>query len=147
MAELEKQLLQSQKLEAVGLLTGGLAHDFNNILASILGHAELLLEDLPEGSELNQNARVIKLSVNRGASLIRQLLAVTRLHVMHPHAIDLNAGVEATKSMLAGSLDDHFVLDVDLDPDMKKVYADPGQIEMAIVNPVSYTHLTLPTNR
>ena len=134
MAELEKQLLQSQKLEAVGLLTGGLAHDFNNILASILGHAEILLEDLPEGSELNQNARVIKLSVNRGASLIRQLLAFARLQVMHPHAIDLNAGVEATKSMLAGSLGDHFVLDVDLDPDMKKVYADPGQIEMAIVN-------------
>src|SRR5262249_39796867 len=96
----EHQLIQAQKMEAVGRLAGGIAHDFNNLLTAIGGYAEFLLSGLPKDDPLREDAGEIARATDRAASLTRQLLAFSRRQVLQPRSIDLNAGVRDTAAML-----------------------------------------------
>ncbi len=130
----EDHLLQSQKMETVGKLAGGIAHEFNSIMTAIIGHSELLLIDLPPESPLCGNARQIRQSADRAAALTRQLLAYGRKQILQPKILDLNsilAGMENVLRHLAGNKGD-----VCITPGagLKAVKADAGQIEQVIVN-------------
>jgi signal transduction histidine kinase/CheY-like chemotaxis protein len=134
--KLEEQLIQSQKMETVGKLAGGIAHEFNSILTAILGQSELLLGDLPPGSPLIQNAAEIGKAANRAATLTRQLLAFGRKQFLQPEALDLNriiADMESVFQHLMGAdVDTQIVPAIDL----REVKADAGQIEQVIMNMV-----------
>jgi|GEM_PF-2712026 PAS domain S-box-containing protein len=132
--KLESQLVQSQKMETVGKLAGGIAHEFNSILTAIIGQSELLLGDLPPGSPLVQNATEIGKAANRAATLTRQLLAYGRKQFLQPESLDLNhvvAGMETMFHNLMGA-----DVDVQMIPaaDLHLVKADAGQIEQVIMN-------------
>jgi two-component system, cell cycle sensor histidine kinase and response regulator CckA len=131
---LEAQLLQSQKLETVGKLAGGIAHEFNSILTAIIGQSELLLGDLPPGSPLAKNATEIRQAAERAATLTRQLLAYGRKQILQPEILDLN-------SVLAvmGSTVRHLMgrgTDVSIAPaaGLKAVKADASQIQQVVMN-------------
>ncbi len=97
---LQTQLLQSQKLEAIGRLAGGVAHDFNNMLHAILGHVELALQDLPQENPLAKNLREIEKAANHSADLTKQLLAFARKQTIDPKILDLNETVEGILRIL-----------------------------------------------
>jgi signal transduction histidine kinase/CheY-like chemotaxis protein len=131
---LEDQLFESQKLETVGKLAGGVAHEFNSILTAIIGQSELLLGDLPAGSPLAKNATEISKAAGRAATLTRQLLAYGRKQILQPKILDLNsviAGMESTLCHLMGR-----GTDVRIAPaaGLKVVKMDAGQIEHVILN-------------
>jgi two-component system, cell cycle sensor histidine kinase and response regulator CckA len=132
--QLEAQLFQSQKLETVGKLAGGIAHEFNSILTAIIGQSELLLGELPAGSPLAKNATEISKAAGRAATLTRQLLAYGRKQFLQPEALDLNRVVASMEGMfhhlMGGDVDTHIVPAIDL----QAVKADAGQIEQVIVN-------------
>ncbi len=131
---LEAQLFQSQKMETVGKLAGGFAHEFNSILTAIIGQSELLFSDLAAGSPLAKNATEIINAAGRAATLTRQLLAYGRRQIFQPEILDLNAvitGMENTLLHLMGRS-----VEVRFSPaaGLKSVKADAGQIEQVIVN-------------
>jgi PAS domain S-box-containing protein len=131
---LEAQLSQSQKMETVGKLAGGIAHEFNSILTAIIGQSELLLGDLAAGSPLAKNATEIRQAAERAATLTRQLLAYGRKQRLQPEILDLNsvlAGMASTLGHLLGQ-----GADVRIVPGggLKAVKADAGQIEQVIMN-------------
>jgi len=131
---LEAQLLQSQKLETVGKLAGGIAHEFNSILTAIIGQSELLLGDLPPGSPLAKNATEIRQAAERAATLTRQLLAYGRKQILQPEILDLNSVLAVMGSTLR-----HLMgrgTDVSIAPaaGLKAVKADAGQIQQVIMN-------------
>src|SRR5205823_7735705 len=97
---LEERLRQSQKMEAVGRLAGGVAHDFNNLLTVILGYSQILADGLPEGSRLADNTAQIKSAADRAAGITRQLLAFSRKSVLSPRVINLNDVVLNLDSLL-----------------------------------------------
>jgi hypothetical protein len=130
---LETQLQRTQKLEAVGSLAGGVAHDFNNILQVIAGYTsslQLRAETHEEHGELQE----IAVAVGRAASLTRQLLAFSRRQVMEPVVIDLNAVVEETERMLARMVGDNIQIVTNLDPSVRPIRADRAQLEQVIAN-------------
>jgi signal transduction histidine kinase/CheY-like chemotaxis protein len=131
---LEAQLFQSQKLETVGKLAGGVAHEFNSILTAIIGQSELLLGDLPAGSPLAQNATEISQAAGRAATLTRQLLAYGRKQFLQPETLDLNQVITSMEGMfrhlMGGDVDVRIVLAEGL----RAVKADAGQIEQVIMN-------------
>jgi two-component system cell cycle sensor histidine kinase/response regulator CckA len=131
---LEEQFRQSQKMEAVGKLAGGVAHDFNNLLTIILGYSEVLQESLRDGDPLREWADEIHKAGSRAASLTGQLLAFSRKQVLVPVVLDLNALVTDMEKMLARLIGE----DVDLAflpaSDLWRVRADAGQIEQVIMN-------------
>ena len=130
----EAQLFQSQKMETVGKLAGGVAHEFNSIITAIIGQSELLLADLPAGSPLAKSATEISKAASRAATLTRQLLAYGRKQLLRPETLDLNgviAGMEGMFHHLMGSdVDTQIVPAVGL----QAVKADAGQIEQVILN-------------
>jgi len=130
----EERLFQSQKMETVGKLAGGIAHEFNSIMTAILGQSELMLYDLAEGNPLRKSVGEIHRAADRAAILTRQLLAYGRKQILKPDVLDLNtvlAGMENTLRHLAGR-----DVDVHIAPPTgpKLVKADAGQIEQVIVN-------------
>src|SRR5437879_6580186 len=131
---LEQQLRQAQKMEAVGRLAGGVAHDFNNILTAITGHAELLLEDLGHHDPRRVDVDEIRRSAERAAGLTRQLLAFSRQQVLQPKVVDLNALVLDMDKLLRRLIGEDVELATVLDPTLGRVTADPGQLEQVIVN-------------
>ena len=131
---LEEQLLQSQKMEAVGRLAGGIAHDFNNLLTAIAGYSALLLEQLPEGDARRESAEEIREAGRRAAGLTQQLLAFSRRQVLEPRVLDLNAVIAGMEKMLRRVIGEDVELTTALDPGLWRTLADPGQIEQAIVN-------------
>jgi PAS domain S-box-containing protein len=131
--ELETQLRQAQKMEAVGRLAGGIAHDFNNLLTAISGYSEFLIEGL-EDERLRRHADEIRKAAARAASLTGQLLAFSRRQVLQPRALDLNAVVSDMDMMLRRLIGEDVELVTLLDPDIDAVQADPTQIEQVIVN-------------
>jgi PAS domain S-box-containing protein len=131
---LQEQLLQSQKMEAVGQLAGGVAHDFNNLLTVVTSYSAMLLADLPEDDAARPDIREISEAAERAAALTRQLLAFSRRQVLEPRALDLNTVVSGLEKMLARLLPDNVRLATTLAPDLAEVYADPGQVEQVIVN-------------
>ena len=131
---LEAQLLQSQKMEAIGQLAGGVAHDFNNLLGVITGYTDLLRRDL--GSEHKAQGRLeeVKKAAERAASLTRQLLAFSRQQVMQPRVLDANELVENLEKMLRRLIEENIELMTVLDPEAGRVKADPGQLEQVVMN-------------
>ncbi len=133
--QLEEQLRQSLKMEAVGQLAGGVAHDFNNILTVIIGYAELLLQ---HGDIINDGARrdieQIKKAGERAASLTQQLLAFSRKQVLRPRVLDLNGIVTGVEAMLLRLIGEDIQLVTRLQPGLGSIKADAGQIEQVIVN-------------
>jgi PAS domain S-box-containing protein len=131
--ELEVQLRQAQKMEAVGRLAGGIAHDFNNLLTAISGYSEFLIHGL-EDARLRRHASEIKKASDRAASLTGQLLAFSRRQVLQPRVLDLNAVVSDMDMMLRRLIGEDVELLTMLEPALSSVRADPTQLEQVIVN-------------
>ena len=131
---LEEQLRQAQKMEAVGQLAGGVAHDFNNLLTAIIGNAELLLREIEAEDPRRLDVMEINRAAHRAATLVRQLLAFSRKQVLQPRVVDLNAVVTDLSTMLRRVIGEHVELRLELQPDLGKVLADPGQMEQVITN-------------
>jgi two-component system cell cycle sensor histidine kinase/response regulator CckA len=131
--ELEEQFRQAQKMEAIGRLAGGVAHDFNNILTAIIGYADLLVEQLPEGPA-REDLGEIRRAADRAAGLTRQLLAFSRKQVLRPAVLDLNVIARSSEGILGRILGEDVRLVLQLGPDLPHVRADHGQIEQALMN-------------
>ncbi len=130
---LEEQLRQSQKLEAVGRLAGGVAHDFNNMLGVILGHCARLERELSL-EQRQESVEQIRQAATRSANLTRQLLAFSSKQILLPRILDLNATLGELTTMLGRLLGDDVELVVRLGPELGLVKADPGQIEQVVIN-------------
>jgi PAS domain S-box-containing protein len=131
---LEEQLLQSQKMEAVGQLAGGVAHDFNNILTAIVGYADLLAPELAGNERQLEDLEEIRKAARRAAALTRQLLAFSRKQVLEPRIIDVNGVVMNLDKMLRSLMAENIVLKTDLADNLAAARADPNQIEQVIMN-------------
>lgn len=131
---LEEQLRRSQKLEAIGRLAGGVAHDFNNILMSIMGSADLLLMELPGGDPARDETNEIKQSVQRGAALTRQLLAFSRRQATSPRLFVLGDVVGGMETMLRRLIGPEIDLQIMRGSTPATVIADPAQIEQVVLN-------------
>jgi PAS domain S-box-containing protein len=131
---LEEQLRQSQKLEAVGRLAGGVAHDFNNMLTAIGGYTSFALDHAEEGSALRGDLEEIRKATDRATLLTRQLLAFSRKQVLEPVLLDLNEIVGEMKSMLRPLLGAGVDLTTELDPGLGRIEADPGQLNQVVMN-------------
>jgi nitrogen-specific signal transduction histidine kinase len=131
---LERQLIQAQKMEAVGRLAGGVAHDFNNLLGVITGYGELLRRKLRKNDPRRAKIDLILKAAERAAGLTRQLLAFSRQQVLQPKIVDLNGLVSDMEKMLRRLIGEDVTLETSLDPDLGRVKADPGQIEQVLMN-------------
>jgi two-component system, cell cycle sensor histidine kinase and response regulator CckA len=131
---LEAQFLQSQKMEAIGVLAGGVAHDFNNLLSVINGYSELLQTDLGPDYSRIKDLEQIRQAGRYAASLTSQLLAFSRRQILQPQTIDLNDVVSDTCKILRRVIGETIELTVYAQPDLGFVKADPGQIEQVIMN-------------
>jgi CheY-like chemotaxis protein len=134
LGESEEQLRQSQKLEAVGQLAGGVAHDFNNLLTVIGGYSSILLNKLPPDSAHRSSIEEIKKASNRASALTRQLLAFSRKQILQPKVLDLNQVVNDLEKMLRRLIGEDVDMATVTDPLLGKVKADPGQIEQVLLN-------------
>jgi PAS domain S-box-containing protein len=132
--DLARQLHQAQRLEAVGRLAGGVAHDFNNILTIISGNAELALGDLAPRDPISEALREITEASKRATALTRQLLAFSRKQILQPRVLDLNALVEGTEKMLRRLIGEDITLKTELQPNLGAIKADPGQLEQILMN-------------
>jgi two-component system cell cycle sensor histidine kinase/response regulator CckA len=130
--QLEEQLRQAQRLEAIGRLAGGIAHDFNNLLTVISGYTEELLEQRDPGSEAELEE--IAAAAERATILTRQLLAFSRRQLLQPRIIDLNEVVAGIMPMLTRLIGEDIDLVASLDPALDHVMADPNQIEQVLLN-------------
>ena len=131
---LELQLRQSQKMEAVGRLSGGVAHDFNNLLGVIIGYTEFLQEQFEETNPLRKSIDEVLKAGRRAAALTRQLLAFSRQQVLDPKVLDLNSVVSEMEKMLRRLIREDIELVTVLNPELGRVKADQGQLEQVIMN-------------
>jgi two-component system, cell cycle sensor histidine kinase and response regulator CckA len=131
---LEEQLRQSQKMEAVGQLAGGVAHDFNNLLTAILGYCGLLLSQIPKDDPIREDVMEIQRSGDRAAKLTRQLLAFGRKQVLNPRPLDLNALVLDMDKILRRLIGENIEMVTLLGVDLGNILADTSQIEQVIMN-------------
>lgn len=132
--ESEMQLLHTQKMDAVGKLAGGVAHDFNNLVTAINGYATLLTRRLAPSDPNREFAQEIQDAASRATSLTRQLLAFSRRQTVAFEALDPNQVVSGIERMLRRLIGEDIHLVTDLDPQVSKVWADTGQIEQLILN-------------
>ncbi|SUE44373.1 PAS domain S-box protein [Roseomonas gilardii] len=131
----EAQLRQSQKMEAIGQLTGGVAHDFNNLLQVVLGNLDILQRSLPpEAGRLRRSAENAASGARRAAVLTQRLLAFSRRQPLAPRALRVNGLVEGMSDLLARTLGETISIRTALAPDLWQVEADPGQLENALLN-------------
>lgn len=131
---LESQLRQSQKMEAVGNLAGGVAHDFNNLLTVIKGYCQLLEEQLADRTELLSELGQISSASDKAATLTKQLLAFSRRQVLQMLPVNLNVLVTGVEKMLTRVIGEQIHLITELDPSLGYIEADPGQIEQVVLN-------------
>lgn len=132
--QLEDQILQAQKMDAIGKLAGGIAHDFNNLLTVINGYCELLTSGLQPGDGIREPLDEIHNAGERAATLTRQLLAFSRKAVLTPVVLDLNELLTNLQKMLSRLIGENIELKVVLNPSVWKVKVDPSQMEQVIVN-------------
>jgi len=133
-ARLEEQLHQSLKLEAVGRLTGGVAHDFNNFLTVMRGSLELLIEDGVDAEEQRQLISEALAAADRSASLTQRLLAFSRRQPLAPRRVDMNGVVEQAGTLLRRTLGEHIRMEYDIPDDIWPIFVDSAQLESALVN-------------
>jgi signal transduction histidine kinase len=132
--ELENQLRQSQKMEAVGRLAGGVAHDFNNLLTAIMGYGQLMTMRMKADDPAHRDAEEILKAATRASFLTRQLLAFSRREVVQPQVVDLNPIVEDMSKMLGRLIGESVDLAVVTSPDLWWIKADPGHMEQVVMN-------------
>jgi PAS domain S-box-containing protein len=131
---LEQQLQQAQKMEAIGRLAGGVAHDFNNHLFVISGYAELLSQQLKGESTAQRAIEEIRRAAERAGTLTRQLLAVSRKQVLELRVIDLNKELSTMQDMLGRVVGEDVKLEMRLHPDVRRARFDPGQLHQVVLN-------------
>jgi nitrogen-specific signal transduction histidine kinase len=131
---LQEQLLQSQKMESIGRLAGGVAHDFNNLLTAIMGYTEMLRQDLPPDHPGQTFVDEVSKAGGRATALTTQLLAFARRQVIEPRVIDLNAVVSDTEKMLRRLVGEDIEIVTASEPDLGAVEADPSQVHQILVN-------------
>lgn len=132
--QLETQLRQSQKMEAVGRLAGGVAHDFNNLLMVIKGHTELLLNALAPSEQIARKIEQIDRSADRATALTRQLLAFSRMQVLQPQVMNVNSIVEEMGKLLPRMIGEDIELIIRIDKSLGTIRADASQMEQVIMN-------------
>jgi two-component system, cell cycle sensor histidine kinase and response regulator CckA len=132
--QLEGQLRQAQKMEAVGRLAGGVAHDFNNLLMVIKGHTELLLNALEPAEQITKKIAQIDRAADRATALTRQLLAFSRMQVLQPQVINLNSIIEEMGKLLPRLIGEDIELVIRTDEDLGTVRADASQMEQVVMN-------------
>jgi PAS domain S-box-containing protein len=130
----EEQLLQAQKMEAIGQLAGGIAHDFNNLLTAILGYTELVLADLEPSHPSVRDLKEVHKAGQSATALTKRILAFSRRQVLQPRVVDLNQVLSQIEPLVRRLIGEHIVLMVRRSPDLKPVFADPSQIEQIIMN-------------
>jgi PAS domain S-box-containing protein len=140
----EAQLRQAQKMEAVGRLAGGVAHDFNNVLTAIFGYADLLLDGLDLTDPRRMDVEEIKRAADRAAGLTRQLLAFSRKQVMQPRRVNLNQIIDNLQTLLLKLIGQEIELRVEPAPSLWEVRADPGLIEQVLMNLASNARDAMP---
>ncbi len=133
-AKLEEQLRQAQKLESIGQLAGGVAHDFNNMLTGMIGFSTLALRDMPEDHPVRNYLDIIKETGERAASLTNQLLAFSRKQILEMQKIQLNELFRNLSKMLKRLIGEHVHIELAFDPDLPPVLADPTQMEQILMN-------------
>src|SRR5213593_17011 len=131
---LEQQLRQALKMEAIGKLAGGVAHDFNNLVTIITGYSDMVLSRIGPEDPMRRDIEQIKKAGDRAHSLTRQLLAFSRRQMLQPKVLDLNAVVSNLEPMLHRLIGENIELVIELKPGLGQVKADPGQIEQVIMN-------------
>ena len=131
---LEEQLRQSQKMEAVGRLAGGVAHDFNNMLAVIIGATEMALEQIPSGSPLRDDLKQIDEAARRSADLTRKLLGFSRKQIIEPKAVNLNDLVVQHQKSLGRLIGEDIEIRLGLKGDLWDVFMDPSQADQILAN-------------
>ncbi|MFC1855485.1 PAS domain S-box protein [Thermodesulfobacteriota bacterium] len=138
------QLLQAQKLESIGRLTGGLAHDFNNVLTTTIGFSSLAFEQLPEGHPVRDMVERIYNSGKKASKMVDNLLTFSKKQVLAVSLLDINSVIENTMYMLTGSLGEDVKLKVNSDPSIKNILADETQIEQILMNIVINARHAMP---
>ena len=131
---LDEQLRQSQKMEAIGVLAGGLAHDFNNMLTVIIGYSDIILTDDEPAPKVAEKIGQVKKAAELASSLTRQLLILGRRQLVRPQALDLSAIVEACSKILRRSIGEDIDLVINLDGEPAPIIADSGHIEQILMN-------------
>jgi PAS domain S-box-containing protein len=142
---LEAQVRQAQKMESVGRLAGGVAHDFNNVLTAIFGYADLVLEELPPAGAARQDVEEIRKAAERAAALTRQLLAFSRQQLLAPVVVNLNELVQDIDKMLRRLVTEDIELRLALARDAGNFRADPGQLQQVLMNLVVNARDAMPT--
>ena len=142
---LEDQLRQSQKMEAIGLLAGGISHDFNNLLAIIRNYASFVAEEIEVHDPKHQDLQEVIRAANRGAQLTRQLLTFSRREVVQPRVLDLNEVVSDMHNMLTRTIPASVQLTTTLAPQLWKTRIDPGHVEQIVMNLAVYAKDAMPT--
>jgi two-component system cell cycle sensor histidine kinase/response regulator CckA len=130
----EHRQQQSQKLEAVGTLTGGVAHDFNNLLTAILGYTQLAMRKMAPDAPAFQNLVNVEKAGNRAAELTRKLLAFSRRQQIETRVIDLNDAIGDILTLIERLIGEHVIVSFKEDPELRPVTADPSQIEQVVMN-------------
>ncbi len=128
------RLRQSHKMESMGRIVGGVAHDFNNILGTMLASVDFLLDELPENSTPRADAETIRAAVKRGAELTQQLLAFSRQQVLEPKVVNLNELVADAQRLLMRTIGEDVAIRVSLGEHLSAVRVDPGQIQQILLN-------------
>jgi two-component system cell cycle sensor histidine kinase/response regulator CckA len=131
---IEEQLAQSQKMEAIGKLAGGVAHDFNNLLTVISGYCDIALDSVPKGHPIESELAEIKRAAQRATGLTSQLLAFSRKQIMQPKVFNVNNLITSMEQMLRRLIREDIELVISGHPELWKIRADPGQIEQVIMN-------------
>jgi PAS domain S-box-containing protein len=142
---LTDQLRQSQKMQAIGELAGGVAHDFNNLLMVVKGHAQLLLERMPNEPGLRHSAQQVENAADRAASLTRQLLAFSRKQVLQPRVLDMNDVVTGMIKMFSRVIGENIEMAFVPGAGLGRAKADPGQIEQVLLNLVVNARDAMPS--
>ncbi len=133
-AELESQLQQAQKMEALGTLAGGIAHDFNNLLTVINGYSDMLLMELDKDNPVYEDVRVILETSKKAENLTRQLLTFSRREVQQPEVVDLNQIVRSMEKMIRRLIDEDISIEIALKESLPKIKGDRTQIEQIVIN-------------
>ena len=134
LANSEEQLRQAQKLESIGILAGGMAHDFNNMLTAINGYSDLILRKIDAEDPIRRNVEEIRKAGERSADLTRQLLAFSRRQILQPKVLSLNEVIEDTASLVQRLIGEDIQISQRLDPALWSIQADPGQLSQVLMN-------------